>query len=108
MCHGPWPDGHYDWCPVKTQQPVPGMQSLQQEQLGPQAAALQQGQNLMGGIGQPAPQERLYYIIEHLCDHLRELRRECPDKFFGSPHEKLYRALDAGLESFYKAKSDEP
>lgn len=103
VCHGPWPDGHEPWCPVLTQQPVPGLQSLQQEQLDPlQLQQLQQLQNQLGSMPQRAPQERLFYIIEHLCDHLRELRRDCPEKFFGSPYERLYRTLDATLESFYR------
>jgi hypothetical protein len=51
---------------------------------------------------QSAPKERLFYIIEHLCDHLRELRREHPEKFFDTPYEKLYRTLDAAVESFYR------
>jgi hypothetical protein len=109
ICRGPWPDGHKDWCPIKTGQPVPGDPSLQQQ--WPQGIQSGNIQGIQGGLASPAqasPTERLSLIIEHLCDHLRELRRENPDHYFGTPYENLYRSLDAGLDSFYHAKKPKP
>jgi hypothetical protein len=102
ICHGPWPDGHRDWCPIKTGEPQIGAPSLQQQ--------MQAGQGLQGlqsgllGQSPVQPYERLSYIIEHLCDHLRELRREKPAHFYDTPYENLLRTLDSGLESYYRDK----
>jgi hypothetical protein len=108
ICHGPWPDGHYDWCPIKTQIPQPGNPALQQQMgwnPGLQSGLQGEQGGLLGQIGaQTNDQGRLSYIIEHLCDHLRELRREHPVQFYDTPYETLLRTLDAGLESFYRDK----
>jgi hypothetical protein len=114
ICHGPWPDGHKDWCPIKTQIPVQGDPGLQQQMQSGWNPGIQNalqgvpgGQGgLLGQIGAQTDdrQRRLSAIIEHLCDHLRELRREYPAQFFDSPHEALLRNLEAGLDSFYRAK----
>ena len=49
----------------------------------------------------------LSIVIERLCDSLRNLRREDPDKFFGQPVERLYDSLEAALGSFYRAAVSE-
>jgi hypothetical protein len=103
ICHGPWPDGHLDWCPIKTQQPQPGYPGLQQQMMSGQGQSMQ-GSGLLGQMGTDPQRLRMAYIIEHLCDHLREMRREDSTKFYGSPYENLYRSLDAALDSYYQAK----
>jgi hypothetical protein len=84
------------------------MPSLQEQmQAGPQMqGGLMGGQGgLLGQVGTTTAQYgRLSYIIEHLCDHLRELRREHPAQFYDTPYEQLLRNLDAGLESYYRDK----
>jgi hypothetical protein len=105
ICHGPWPDGHLDWCPIKTQLPQPGIPGLQQQMESGQSQGMQGG---LGQVGMGFQRERLAIIIEHLCDHLRELRREGAPQFYGSPYERLYRSLDAALDSYYHAKSQKP
>ena len=46
-------------------------------------------------------------MVERLCESLRELRRETPEKFFGQPVEALYERLEAALACFYKARVSE-
>jgi hypothetical protein len=103
ICHGPWPDGHRDWCPIKTQLPQPGISDLQQQLQSGQGQSMQ---GLLSQMGTAPPHQRLPYIIEHLCDHLRELRRENPVQFYDTPYEQLLRSLDAGLESYYRARKE--
>ena len=91
VCGGSWPDGHYADCPVKTGEPVAG-QLAQQGQ-----------QSDLEWI------EQMCETIEHLLDSLRELRRKCPEEFFGRPQERLYESLEAALGSFYASRvSGEP
>lgn len=38
---------------------------------------------------------------EDLCDSLRKMRRESPNEFFESAHEKLLKNIDAALNGYY-------
>lgn len=45
--------------------------------------------------------------VEDLCDSLRELRRDEPEKFYGHPVEDLYKSLENALWDFYRSKMEQ-
>jgi 5-bromo-4-chloroindolyl phosphate hydrolysis protein len=46
--------------------------------------------------------EKLLSSCEELCDELRKMRRETPNRFYDTANEKLLKNIDSTLNGYYQ------
>ena len=65
--------------------------------------------DLCGWHGEDIPwaktgMEEIVESVQNLVQVLKDLAKEEPDKFYGTPYQDLHDRLDSALESYYEAK----